>query len=427
MGLLYNVALFLLALVALPSLLYQMLVHGKYVNSFSQRCGIGIPTINNDRFTVWIHAVSLGEARAGAALAKQIKQTYPDCCLVISTVTETGLKDAKKSIPFADHYLHLPFDFTFIVKRVLNKIKPDLVVLVETDFWFNFLSEAKKSGAQIALVNGKLSERSAERYKTFSFFSKRLFSNIDLFCVQSNEYKNRFLEIGIPNEKIIVTGNMKFDHDYPVISEDEKQKWMSKLGVDAKSPVLTIASTHAPEESECLTALKNVWDKYPDLKVLIAPRHPERFQEVAKLCQTKNIPFTKFSDLSHSVKPEKLILIDVMGMVKTLFQVSNVAIVAGSFGSNVGGHNILEPAAYGIPVLFGPQMHEQNELVTLCLKYQAGCQVNVDNLGKKLIDLLENPELSKSIGENGLQLMKDNKGAVMHSWEAIKKLPLKCS
>lgn len=415
--------LFFLALVALPNFLYQMIVHGKYVHSFSQRLGIGVPEIDKDRFTVWIHAVSLGEARAAAALAKKIKESYPECCLIISTITETGQRDAKKSIPFADHYLYLPFDFSFTVKRVLNKIKPQLVVLVETDFWFNFLTEAHKNGAKIALVNGKLSERSTNRYQTFKFFADKLFSSIDLFCVQTEEYKERFLKIGVPSEKVVVTGNMKFDHDYPVISALEKEEWMQKLNLSKDHPVLTIASTHNPEEAELLSVLEKVWEKHPELKVLIAPRHPERFQEVATLCTTKKLAFSTFSSLKNAnIKPEKLVLIDVMGKVKTLFQVSNLAIVAGSFGSHIGGHNILEPSAYGIPVIFGPHMHEQSELLNFSIHYKAGCQTSLNELSDKIIQFIDSPALCKEYGENGLKLMQENKGAVDKSWSSIKSM-----
>jgi 3-deoxy-D-manno-octulosonic-acid transferase len=420
---LYEVGLLALMIVSLPKLLYQCLFLKKYRKSLPQRLGMHFPKIDKgNRPLIWIHAVSVGETIAVSALARQLKKVYPEAIFVISSTTETGHEEAKRSLPFADHHVYLTFDLRFIVNRIVKRTAPNLVILSETDFWLNFLQSAKSYGAKIALVNGKLSQRSMARFQKFPFFSKKLFSLVDIFCVQNKLYADRFVNAGISEDKLLVTGNLKFDADSSLMSSDEVAKWSELLGIEPNQLVLTIGSTHDPEEKLLLATLKKIWQEHPHLKVLLVPRHPERFNIVADLLTQEKIPFLRFTKANKKRGGERVILVDAMGILKKSYQLSHLAFVGGSFTSKVGGHNILEPSCYGVPVLFGPHMHTQTELVELVEKYGCGKQVSEENLYKEMCSFLENSTKRAEYGASGKQLLKDLKGATSRTGEAILSL-----
>lgn len=411
-NLLYELGLWILALLAFPKFFYESLIKRKYRKSFFYRCGFGLPTIEpkNDPI-ILIHAVSLGETKAVVALARELKKRYPNGTLIISSVTETGHQEAEKCLPFADYHIYLPFDFNFLAKRAIKKLTPDLVLLCESDFWFNFLRYAKKSGASIGLINGKISQRSANRFTKYSFFSKRLFSLFDIFCFQNSLYRDRFLEIGIPLSKTRVTGNLKFDDEYPQLSSDEVKDWRKKLGIEPHQFVLTIGSTHDPEETLFLDVLNQLWELKPNLKVLLIPRHPERYHEVARLLEKKQSRSICFTEISARTGKEQITLMNAMGLLRMCYQLSDLSIVGGSYTPRIGGHNILEPCWYGKPVLFGPYMHGQVEFVNIVKQYGSGFQVSIEDLSLQLNSLLENETERKEIGQRGVQMMSDLKGS----------------
>jgi 3-deoxy-D-manno-octulosonic-acid transferase len=419
--LLYDILLGFLALIAFPKMFFQMLRHNKYKLSFKQRWGIqSIQKGQSERFTVWIHAVSVGETKAVAAIAKKIKEQHPHARLIVSTITETGQAEAKRSIPMADEYLFLPFDFSWVVKPVVNTVKPQLVILSESDFWLNFLRFSKECGANIVLVNGKLSNRSFQRFSWLKSLANRIFSSFDLMCVQNIGYAKLFEELGVPKEKIVVTGNLKFDQDYPFMSLEEKSDLKDKLALGEGWQLLVLGSTHAPEEDKMLKMLNKVWNLFPRLKVLIVPRHPERFQEVAQIIEKNGVPFLRFSDLQkQKAVDHPVVLMDAMGLLKKCYQLADLAVVGGSFVTHVGGHNILEPCGYGVPVLFGPHMFAQEELVNLTLHAQAGLQVTIEELDKAIVTLLEEGISRRQMGLKGLKLMEDNRGSSQRTWKAL--------
>jgi 3-deoxy-D-manno-octulosonic-acid transferase len=420
LALLYEFALWLLGLAALPRLLYQNIVQKKYRLSLSQKFGLGWRGIERKKKLIWIHAVSVGETKAIAALAKRLKNS--DTTLLVTSVTETGHAEAKRSLPFADHHLFLPLDFSWIIKRIVRNLRPDLVLISETDFWYNFLKTAKQSGAVIAVVNAKISERSLRRFSQFSFFSKPLFALIDLFCVQNTLYKERFQALGILTEKLVVTGNLKFDETYVYLQESEKEALRNKFNLDPQDRVLVVASTHDPEEKILIKALKELWKKDANLKVILAPRHPERFSSVANLIENEGIPFVRYSQLPDPAKKAQMVLLDAMGLVRQCFQIADLAMVGGSFTSKVGGHNILEPCMYGVPVLFGPYMHTQLELRDLVCNYEAGFQLEKEDLAQKIDELSSNPALKEKCVEASKKLIIDCQGSVKRTEEALQNV-----
>lgn len=391
---------------------------GKYRSSFRERFGFHVPQIlKTSQQLIWLHAVSVGETKTLAPLAKKIHDFNPNAQLIITSGTETGHVIAKQTIPFANEYHYLPPDFGWAMKRMMKAAKPDILILCETDYWYNFLRFAKQYGALLVLVNGKISSKSTQRFTRFRFYARKVFDLIDLFCLQNEIYKKRFLRLGVPEDRIQVTGNLKFDMYYPKFSYKEMAFWKQKIGVD-NQPLLVIGSSHYPEEEMILSQLETVWKQFPELKVIIVPRHPERFNEVANLLERKKIRFSRYSQglaSSHA----QVILIDTMGLLRQCYQFADIAIVAGSYTEHVGGHNILEPCGYGVPVIFGPYMFSQPELVSLALEYEAGIQVSQEQISETVICLLSNHSLRSMMGKNGLKLIQDNKGAVERTWQFI--------
>jgi 3-deoxy-D-manno-octulosonic-acid transferase len=392
-SLFYNFGLLLLAVLMLPKLLWQRFVHGKYRQSLKARLGISLPpfTPRKGQEVIWIHAVSMGETRAIILLFHKIRAAYPDTAILISTTTETGHAEAKRSMPEADAHFFLPLDFSWTIRRVIQQLQPTRLILCESDFWLHLLKIAKERGVKIDLVNGKVSERSCKRFQRFTFFTRKLFANFDLFCVQSDRYRDRFVSMGIPDEKIYVTGNLKFDSSAKKMEISESAAFKESLGMAPNDQVLVIGSTHAPEEDWILSALSSVWKKIPDLKVILVPRQPERFHEVAHLIQQKEIAFRRLSEKKKG--NERLILVDAMGKLNQCYQIATVAIVGGSYILRVGGHNIFEPIVFGIPVLFGPHMHSQPDLEEIVLTSGSGKQVNIGQLSENLIEILEKPDI----------------------------------
>lgn len=412
----YDLALFIVGLIALPRLLWLWLRVGKYRNSFKARFGMNLPFVDTQgKKVIWIHTISVGETRAVISLFKEIKKEMPDYKVIISNITETGHAEAKRSMKEADAHFFLPLDFSFLIKKVVKKYHPDLLILVESDFWYHLLKYNKK----VVLVNGKISERSYKRFQKCSFFKDRLFSFIYVFCVQTQIYKDRFISMGIKSHKIHVTGNLKFDQQVPKINTAE---WKENLGITAKDRIVVIGSTHDLEEEWLLSAMPPVWQKIPDLKIILVPRHPERFTKVLKLLTDRGVSTLLYSKRAEKTGKERVVLVDAMGLLNPSYQLAEVAIVAGSFISTIGGHNVFEPAVFGVPVLFGPHMFTQADLVKAVLDAGAGRQVTLQELPQILLDLLENPTLRTQMSKNGLQLADSSRGSSHRTFEIIKNV-----
>ncbi|MBY0528777.1 MAG: 3-deoxy-D-manno-octulosonic acid transferase [Rhabdochlamydiaceae bacterium] len=418
-SLFYNCALFFLALLALPKLLWQWWVLGKYRESLQERLGLKLPAFLKEEKVIWIHAVSVGETRSVIPLFKKIKQIHPNAAFVISSTTETGHAEAKRSMPDAALHIFLPFDFSWIIRRTIARLHPDVLIFVESDFWFHLIEGVKKQGGRVLLVNGKVSERSMKRFCKVPFFTNKLFGRIDHLCVQSPLFLERFAKMGVPAQKMTATGNLKFDAALKHIEPQERQRWREELGIQSQDRVIVIGSTHAPEEEWLLSALDAVWKQIPELKVLIVPRHPERFGAVAEQIRARGWTLSTYSERSKQTGDERIVLIDAMGLLITCYQLAEVAIVAGSFTDKVGGHNAFEPVLLGIPVLFGPHMHTQNDIASLILQGRAGKQVSLSDLPDTLIAWLSNEQELASYANNCKELSLQTAGSVERTYNAL--------
>jgi len=302
------------------------------------------------------------------------------------------------------------------MKKTVKQLRPDFLILGEGDFWYRLLKETKKRGGKCILVNGKISERSTHRFMKFSFFSRSLFSLLDTLCVQSFRFAERFISLGIARHKISITGNLKLDASPPLLTLEQKDEWKKELHIESRDRVIVIGSTHPKEEELLLTQLAPLWETIPNLKIIIAPRHPERFSTVVS--ELSAFPVMAYSERSNK-KEAKVIIIDAMGLLQTLYQLADVAIVAGSFIKGVGGHNIFEPIQFGVPTLFGPHMESQLDLVNLVLDSHAGIQTSPENLLKSILVLLQNPEKHAEISSAASQIAHEARGATQRTLQVL--------
>lgn len=416
----YEIALVFAFLLILPKALYEAIRYKKHRTNFLKRLGFGFPKITpkGSGPVIWVHSVSVGECQAVATLIKRFQAEMKDPTIVVSSVSETGHQEAKKTLKTADYHVYLPFDFYPCVKYVLSKCSPNLVILSEGDFWYRFMKEAKLKGAVEIVVNGKLSSESEKRFTLFSFFTKRLFALIDMLYVQSELYRTRFLNIGIAASKMKVTGNLKCDSLPAILPDEEIRDLRKKFQLDPQDKVVVIGSTHNPEEEILLSELVPLTKQFPDLKLIIAPRHPERFAEVEELLKKHGLSYGTWTKGSEVLRPQAF-LIDAMGILRKSYQLANIAIVAGSFTNKVGGHNIMEPQVFGIPVIAGPYMHSQPQLIECAKYYNAIVQVEGNEVAKAVTRLLTEQSYAETIGKSALTMVSELRGATDRTMKEI--------
>jgi 3-deoxy-D-manno-octulosonic-acid transferase len=424
---LYNSAIFCLALFWLPKFLIGRF-SGKYRESLGQKLGFGLKNILSstkpDDLRIWIHSCSMGETKAAGALVAELKKRHPSLSVVVSTITETGHAEAKRVMPFADAFFFLPLDFSWVMRRLVRLVNPSLVILVEAEFWKNFLQETYRFGAPIVLVNGKLSERSHKRFKKLPIFSHPLFKLFTLYCVQTLIYQKRFLDLHVLPQKILVTGNLKTDSVIRTLGSEELESWRKELAIAPNDFVIILASTHEQEEELLLTALQPILKNYTHTKILIAPRHPPRFDKVAELMLKQGLPFYRYSQRVDGKLPmdnPRLILIDTMGQLMSCFQFAAVAIVAGSFIPGIGGHNLFEPASVGVPVLFGKYVFDQQAFADALIEENAGICLSLEELPQTIKRLITDEQERVSLGLRGQQVVNRSRGAVARTADALEK------
>ena len=319
----------------------------------------------------WFHAVSFGEMKAILPFIQKVQKELPEVQIWVSTITETGFSLAKELKNVTVFYL--PFDFSYVMKKVKN-FSPQKLFLSEGDYWPHFLQNAKKAGAHITVLSAKFSDRSFSRYKRVPFLGKSLFSLVDLFCTQNTLYQKRFLEMGVNLSKVQVTGNLKL---HP--QQGNLEDYTNRFSLEKEDFVLTIGSSHDPEESLILHEIKPLLEKNR-LKVFLAPRHIERAASLSKLLEIEGVSYNMLSDKKASFAKVSVILVDQMGVLPSCYKASNLAIVAGSFHPSLEGHNVLEPVLLQVPVIFGPYTSSQIELKDLVLDYKAGKELPISEL-----------------------------------------------
>jgi 3-deoxy-D-manno-octulosonic-acid transferase len=413
---LYSLLALALFVVVSPWFLYQALRHGKYVDSLAQRLGSLPVSFNMDAEpSIWIHAVSVGETLSVRPLVRDLRQRYPRLRIFLSTTTMTGQQLARRNVPDVDAVFYFPFDFAFIVRRTLDLVRPRLFLMMETEIWPHLLRECRRRGVRTAIVNGRLSSRSYPRYRLVRPFMRRVLADIDCFCVQSKESARRFVDLGADPARVTVTGSVKFDSlDVPVAASDMRvrDRVVRYFRVPESRPVVVAGSTMRGEEAAVLRAFRRVKAATPGALLILAPRHPERFDDVEQMCRHEGFRTVRRTELPIDTEPRAdVVVLDTIGELARLYQVATVVFVGGSLVPT-GGHNVLEPAVFGKPTLFGPHMQNFREIAETFLANDAAIQVRSEGaLEEALVQLLGDPVRRARLGAAARALVEANRGA----------------
>jgi len=437
----------LAALMTAPYWLIQGIRRGKYLSNLGERLGFSLPELKNlpaERLgAIWVHAVSVGEALSGVALAKRLKETYPQRPLIVSTTTATGYALAKERMPFADAVIYFPFDWTFCVRKFLNAVKPSLVVVLETEIWPNFLRECRRRDILVLFVSGRISDRAFARFQEylglFGFYLRpflvSVLQNAAAFLMQTDSDADHIRALGAPAERVKVSGNLKYDMALPAPTplsiwlEEEckrRERW----------PVIVAGSVVATEEPLTLISFGVVQGDFPRALLVLAPRKPERFAAAAEFIEESHRKFVRRSDLSvvgpgitlkangnsNGIPDDVTVfLLDSIGELASLYPLADGAFVGGSL-VDAGGHNILEPAAFGKVPVFGPSMENFAEIAARFVAANAAIQVeSPEDAGVEWIHLLKDPEKMKRMGDAAKQHVESSRGALDRAMAEIAK------
>lgn len=423
---LYSAVTVVALVAALPYFLYQAVRHKKYWSTLPQRLGRLPLGFNDDgQDSIWIHAVSVGEVLTVKALLSELRERYPRYKLFLSTTTQTGQAVARTNVQHLDGVFYFPFDFAWCVHRTLDAVNPRIVILMETEIWPNLLRACRARGVKTILVNGRISTRSYPRYRLVRPLFRHVLDHLDEMCAQSDESAHRLIALGADPARVRVTGSLKFDsldRSSPVAGRGP-DRVVRYFRYPPLTPIVLAASTHRGEEAAVLHAFRRVKSNQPHAVLILAPRHPERFDEACALAAGEGFTVARRSDLaidSHS--RSEVVVLDRMGELARLFQVATVVFVGGSL-ADIGGHNILEPAVFGKPIVFGPHMQNFKEIAATFLESEAAVQVPDDRaLEETLPQLLSDPVRRARLGAAARALVEANRGASGRTLDAIARL-----
>lgn len=387
-----------------------------YAKRWAERFGFisQIPKLSS---CIWVHAVSLGEVLAATPLIRTLQQQYPDKALVVTTLTPTGSERVKINFKDSVYHVYAPYDLPNAIKRFLDHVNPALLIIIETELWPNIIHYSAGRQLPIVLANGRLSAQSARGYARCRSLTTQTLRYITRLAVQTAPEAERFIALGMPAERIVITGNIKFDIEIPARLAEQAALLKNQWGNER--PVWIAASTHTGEDEKVLAAFKLIKQKFPQALLMLVPRHPERFHQAASLCLQQGFHLTRRSGQTAPTPATDIFLGDTLGELLLFYQAADVAFVGGSFVP-VGGHNLLEPAAIGIPGLTGP--HTFNFLEITRLLIQAGAVFAVateQELAAEVCRLFANPELRRQAGKQGQAVVAANRGSLQKHLELI--------
>ena len=442
----YSLLMAIAALLLTPYWIFKGITQGKYLSNLSERLGFSFPALKKlpkERAgAIWLHAVSVGEVLSSVALAKRLKERYPERPLVVSTTTITGQTIARERMPFADAVIYFPLDWAFCVKRALAAVKPAIVIVLETEIWPNFLREAGRAGVAAVFVSGRISDRSFARYKKWfavaGFYLRPLMKSAlgygAAFLMQSENDAERIKAMGAPAERVFTSGNVKYDQELPKATP--LAEWLDREVSEGKRrPLIVVGSVVANEEPLALIAFGVLQGEHRDALLVLAPRKPERFGDAAQYIEDSHQKFIRRSQLAvpspygPQTKGEfsklppgiAVLLLDSIGELASLYQIADGVFVGGSLVES-GGHNILEPAAFGKVPVFGTSMENFAEMSRRFLEAEAAIQVeSPEDAGVTWIELLRQPERMKRMGDTARRLVENNRGATGRALAEIDK------
>lgn len=419
---LYSLALALAVVVSLPYWLFQMLRHGKYHRGLTERLGVVPKRLRlpqADEPVIWIHAVSVGEVLAILGLAKELQRRFPSHSLFVSTVTDTGQELARKHFG-TDRVLYFPMDFAFAIRPYLRALRPKFVIVAETEFWPNFMRLAHASGATIAVVNARISDRSWPQYRRFRGLIGKALANVELFLAQTPEDAERLRAIGACERKVRVTGNLKFDMAAP-LSPPILDRLRTSIASTGTKPVIVCGSTVDGEEAILLDAFASVLKSYPSAVMVLAPRHRERFEAVAVLLKERSIRFCRRSEWQEENLSSAVLLLDSIGELAAIYSLADIAFVGGSLVPR-GGHNIIEPAQLGRAIVVGKYTENFRDIVVLFQKRDAVKIAGPAHLATIFLKLLADPDERNGLGRRAAETARSQTGATIRTADAIEEL-----
>lgn len=397
----------------LPFVLFNLLWRGirypAYWLRWPERFGY-VESMQGQR-VIWVHAVSVGEVRSAAELVNELADRYPRHRVLVTTMTPTGSRQVQELFGGRVRHAYVPYDLPGSVRRFMTRVAPELAVIAETEFWPNLFKACQDRGIPLFLVNVRLSQESLRGYLRVPRTARAMLERATLICAQTNADAQRLQSLGVAQPRVEVTGNLKFDAPLAASLLAEGATLRQQWG--AERPILIAASTHGGEEKKVLAAYKTLRQVYTNLLLVLVPRHPERFNAVARLCRRSGVRVALRSRHRGVLPAEIGILVgDTMGELQRLYAASDIAFVGGSLVT-LGGHNLLEPCAVGVPVIFGPHMFHFAEISTMVLERGAGRQVHDEaGLAETVALYLEQPELRRATGEAAQKLVAENRGAV---------------
>ncbi|CAN2047693.1 3-deoxy-D-manno-octulosonic acid transferase [Candidatus Magnetomoraceae bacterium gMMP-1] len=418
MILIYNILILLIAIILLPILISIVFTSKKRMESFYQRMGLqDLPLPIHDKNPLWIHALSVGEVFAAVPLVKEMRSFCKCREIFLSVSTKTGHNIAKKELSGnIDALFFFPYDLLFSVKKIITKINPAIVVLVESDIWPNFMNELKQRRIPVVLVNARLSPQSFKGYQRFSFLMKEIFNIFSCICVQSHDEAEKFKKLGADYTRIKITGNIKFDQNL-IFKLDDVNNLRDSLHIPNNSRIFLAGSTHKGEEvilKSIYLKLKNTFD---DLIMIIVPRNPDRCKEIFDIFAYSKLSVSQMTCLDSSYN---VLIVDIMGILSKLYALADITFVGGSL-TDCGGHNPLEPAAFSKPVLFGPDMSDFPEISKMLVKAKGAFQVkDEDELFLKTEELLLDRTKAFYMGKQSFSVFNANKGALNRTVNILK-------
>ncbi|HLB57324.1 MAG TPA: lipid IV(A) 3-deoxy-D-manno-octulosonic acid transferase, partial [Gammaproteobacteria bacterium] len=404
---LYNLFCYILVPFVLVRLLWQSRKVPGYRHRVRERFGyFDCPEIYQNG--IWVHAVSVGETLVAVPLIRAIQARHPNVPITLTNMTPTGAERAKALLGDTIFHVYVPYDLPNVVQRFLKKVKPRLLILIETELWPNMLHYCHATKIKILLANARLSERSAKRYARISRIVRIMLRQLDAIAAQTEDDAKRFEHLGISSNKIHVTGSIKFDMQIPASALESTDILRMQLGINKK--IWVAASTHPGEEKSILEAFLRVRERFTDCLLILVPRHPERASDIAKLCRAQALPVALRS--KNEFTDQAVLLVDTMGELMSFYSIAHVVFVGGSLVST-GGHNLLEPALFSLPIISGPHLFNFAQAALLLEKAEALTIINNEKeLACEVIKFLENEELSEEYGQRACQVVAENRGAL---------------
>ncbi|RLB44265.1 MAG: hypothetical protein DRH12_00435 [Deltaproteobacteria bacterium] len=387
----------------------------------AERTAIAIPTTRINPGGIWVHALSVGEVKSAIPLVQRIKEDYPGKPLIFSSTTKQGLDLARKEVGrIVDTVITMPLDFWWSYRRVVRLVQPEAFLLVETDVWPGILSDLKSIGARALVINGRVSDHSYKLYKRVPKVAQWLFKNFKLCLMQTEEDRRRLLSIGLPPQKVIAVGNVKFDRPSPPMGDEEREQWRKILGLKEDDIILVAGSTHGQESFSILEVFFELQSRYPYLVLVLAPRKIEQGPELQEAVKSQGKTCHLRSKGGGVGRRPDVVILDSIGELERVYGVGHISFVGGSLVP-FGGHNLLEPANFGIPVLYGP--HTQNFAWMSDTLELSGGGIRVRDsadLKRSIQRLLEDEELRTGMGRAALAFVKQNQGALDRAMSHIR-------